>query len=163
MSIRFQADADLNLDIVKAVRQQEPAIDFASAADSQLRGVKDPELLELAAVANRVLVSHDRRTMLDHFRTRLAAGKSSPGVLIVSQGASIGLVAEAIVYIWSMSDPSELSNQIKPITSHRSHATCSRAEAAHRRRRAEPRAEPMVARRSPRATGRWWRSGRGPR
>jgi hypothetical protein len=49
--------------------------------------------------------------MLDHFRTRLAAGKSSPGVLIVSQGASIGLVAEAIVYVWSMSDPSELRDQ----------------------------------------------------
>ena len=111
MSIRFQADADLNFDIVRAVRQEEPAIDFASAADSQLRGIKDPELLELAAVANRVLVSHDRRTMLDHFRTRLAAGKSSPGVLIVSQGASIGLVAEAIVYIWSLSSPSELRNQ----------------------------------------------------
>ena len=111
MSIRFQADADLNFDIVKAVRQEEPAIDFASAADSQLRGIKDPELLERAAVANRVLVSHDRRTMLDHFRTRLAAGKSSPGVLIVSQGASIGLVAEAIVCVWSMSDPSELRDQ----------------------------------------------------
>jgi predicted nuclease of predicted toxin-antitoxin system len=83
VSIRFQADADLNFDIVRAVRQQEPAIDFASAADSQLRGVKDPELLERAAVADRVLVSHDRRTMLNHFRDRLAVGKSSPGVLIV--------------------------------------------------------------------------------
>jgi hypothetical protein len=111
VSIRFQADADLNFDIVRAVRQEEPAIDFASAADSQLRGIKDPELLERAAVANRVLVSHDRRTMLDHFRTRLVAGGSSPGVLIVSQGASIGLVAEAIVYIWSLSSPSELRNQ----------------------------------------------------
>lgn len=111
MSIRFQADADLNFDIVRAVRQQEPAIDFASAADSQLRGIKDPELLERAAVADRVLVSHDRRTMLNHFRDRLAVGKSSPGVLIVSQGAPLGLVADAIVYIWSMSDPSELRDQ----------------------------------------------------
>jgi hypothetical protein len=39
VSIRFQADADLNFDIVKAVRQEEPAINFASAADSQLRGI----------------------------------------------------------------------------------------------------------------------------
>ena len=68
MNIRFQADADLNFDIVRAVRQQEPAIDFASAADSGLRGIKDPEILEQAAVADRVLVSHDRRTMLSHFR-----------------------------------------------------------------------------------------------
>ncbi len=111
LSIRFQADADLNFDIVKAVRQQEPAIDFASASDSYLQDMKDPELLERSAVANRVLVSHDRRTMLNHFRNRLAAGKSSPGLLVVSQDAPIGRVVEAIVILWSVSDPSELRNQ----------------------------------------------------
>ena len=111
MSIRFQADADLNFDIVKAVRQQEPAIDFASAIDSQLRGVRDPDLLELAAAASRVLVSHDRRTMLKHFRDRLAAGKSSPGLLIVSQDTLVGPVVESIILLWSVSSPAELSGQ----------------------------------------------------
>ena len=111
MSIRFQADNDLKFGIVNAVWRSEPAIDFASAHDAGLEGVGDPEVLERAAGENRVLVSHDRRTMLDHFRNHLVAGKSSPGLLIVSQGVSIGLVAEAIVYIWSMSNPSELRNQ----------------------------------------------------
>ena len=111
MSIRFQADADLNFDIVKAVRQHEPAIDFASATDSELRGIDDLELLERAAVANRVLVSHDRRTMLSHFRNRLAAGKSSPGLLVVSQDAPIGPVVEAIIALWSVSEPGELCDQ----------------------------------------------------
>lgn len=111
MSIRFQADADLNFDIVRAVRQQEPAIDFASAADSQLRGIKDPDLLERAAVADRVLVSHDRRTMLNHFRDRLAIGKSSPGLLVVSQDASVGPVVESLVVLWSVSDPLEWRDQ----------------------------------------------------
>jgi len=111
LSIRFQADNDLKFGIVNAVWRSEPAIDFASAHDAGLEGVGDPEVLERAAGENRVLVSHDRRTMLDHFRNHLVAGKSSPGLLIVSQGVSIGLVAEAIVYIWSMSNPSELRNQ----------------------------------------------------
>jgi hypothetical protein len=111
VSIRFQADADLNFDIVRAVRQQEPAIDFASAADSQLRGIKDPDLLERAAVADRVLVSHDRRTMLNHFRDRLAIGKSSPGLLVVSQDASVGPVVESLVVLWSVSDPLEWRDQ----------------------------------------------------
>jgi hypothetical protein len=111
LRIRFQADNDLKFGIVRAVRRSEPAIDFASAQETGLEGVGDPELLERAAGENRVLVSHDRRTMLDHFRCRLTAMKSSPGLLIVSQGSSIGLVAEAIVYIWSMSDPSDLCDQ----------------------------------------------------
>ena len=111
MSIRFQADADLNFDIVRAVRQQEPAVDFASAGDAELRGVSDPEILERAATANRVLVSHDRRTMLSHFRNYLTAGKSSPGLLIVSQDAPVRLVVESIIVLWSVSDYDELRDQ----------------------------------------------------
>ncbi len=112
MSIRFQADADLNFDIVKAARKREPAIDFRSAVDADLRGISDTELLERAAGENRVLVSHDRRTMLHHFRNRLGDGNSSPGLLIVSQDAPIGQVVEAIIVLWSVSAPAELRNQV---------------------------------------------------
>lgn len=111
MSIRFQADADLNFAIVRAVRRQEPAIDFASAADSQLIGVSDPEILDRAEVANRVLVSHDCKTMINHFRNHLAAGKTSPGFLVASQDEPIRQVAGSIVLLWSVSDPDELRDQ----------------------------------------------------
>lgn len=89
MSIRFQADNDLKFGIVKAVRRREPAIDFASAQEAGLDGVSDPEVLDRAATEGRILVSHDRHTMLDYFRAHLATGKSIPGVLIVSQGARV--------------------------------------------------------------------------
>jgi hypothetical protein len=111
LRIRFQADADLNFDIVKAVRQQELAVDFISAVDAALRGVSDPEVLDRVASANRVLVSHDRRTMLKHFRSRLIVGKSSPGLLVVSQNAPIRLVVESIIVLWSVADPIDLSDQ----------------------------------------------------
>jgi hypothetical protein len=75
LSIRFQADNDLRFAIVKAVRRREPAIDFASAHEAGLEGVGDPELLERAARDERVLVSHDRRTMIKHFRSRLGSAK----------------------------------------------------------------------------------------
>jgi hypothetical protein len=117
LSICFQADADLNFDIVRAVRQREPAIDFASASDARLQGVGDPDLLERAAIENRILVSHDRRTIPEHFRTRLAAGKSSPGVLIVSQGVAIGDAVDAIILIWSASQAEEWHNQIHHLPS----------------------------------------------
>ena len=111
MSIRFQADNDLKFAIVKAVRRREPAIDFASAEESGLDGLSDPELLDRAASEGRVLVSHDLRTMLDHFRNHLTAGKSSPGLLVVSQGTPIGGVVEALVVLWVVSDPEELRDQ----------------------------------------------------
>ena len=111
MSLRFQADNDLKFAIVKAVRRQEPSIDFASAQEAGLDGLGDPELLDRAAAEGRVLVSHDRRTMLNHFRNHLAAGKSSPGLLVVAQGTAIGVAADAIVAMWALTNPGELTNQ----------------------------------------------------
>ena len=35
-------------------------------------------------------------------------GKSSPGILFVSQYAPVGAVVDAIVLVWSASDPSDL-------------------------------------------------------
>jgi hypothetical protein len=112
LTIRFQADNDLKFAIVKAVRRREPAIDFASAQDASIRGLPDPVLLDRAAEENRVLVSHDRRTMFHHFRRHLAAGKSSPGLLIVSQNASVAAVVDAIVVLWVAAEPQELRDQV---------------------------------------------------
>jgi len=42
----------------------------------------------------------------------LKAGKSSAALLIVSQGSPIGPVVEAIIVVWSVSDPLELRDQI---------------------------------------------------
>jgi predicted nuclease of predicted toxin-antitoxin system len=111
LSIRFQADNDLKFAIVKAVRRREPAIDFASAHEAGLEGVGDPEILERADRDNRVLVSHDRRTMLNHFRKHLVDEKPSLGLLVVSQGTPIGLVVEAIILLWTVTDPTELRDQ----------------------------------------------------
>jgi hypothetical protein len=94
--IRFQADADIHHGIVVAVRRREPAIDFASDADSELVGVPDPDVLEIAASQGRILITHDRRTMLYHFRNLLEEGKSSPGLFLVSQFAPLGPVVEAL-------------------------------------------------------------------
>ncbi|SPF55166.1 conserved hypothetical protein [Candidatus Sulfopaludibacter sp. SbA4] len=123
MSIRFQADADLNCDIVTAVRRREPAIDFATAADAELEGMGDPQVLERARSENRILVSHDRRTMIHHFRRYLEAGGSSPGLPIVSQNAPIGPVVEAIVVLWSVSGPSEWRDQVHHLPSLTRHVT----------------------------------------
>jgi hypothetical protein len=119
--IRFQADADIHHRIVLAVRRREPAIDFASAADSGLIGLTDPEVLEIAASQNRILVTHDRRTMPGHFRDRIDEGKSSPGVFIVSQFAPIGPVVEAVVMVWAASEAAEWRDQVFHLPSMSNH------------------------------------------
>ena len=115
--IRFQADADLDHDIVVAVRRRERAVDFASAADGGVVGLADQEVLEIAAKQSRILITHDRRTMPDHFRNRLEIGKESPGVFIVSQFEPLGPVVEVLILVWSTSEPTEWHNQIRHLPS----------------------------------------------
>jgi len=47
--------------------------------------VADPKVLALAAEQDRILVSHDFKTMPRHFGDFLQARGSSPGVLLVPQ------------------------------------------------------------------------------
>lgn len=88
--IRFIADADLNKGIVAGCLRREPGMDFLSANDADLEGVPDPEVLALAAIQDRILVSHDFQTMPRHFGDFLQAGNSSRGVLLVPQRLPIG-------------------------------------------------------------------------
>lgn len=115
--IRFQADADLSHDLVLALRRREPAINFTSAIEGDIGGLQDPEVLEIAAQQHRILITHDRRTMPNHFRDRLNSGKSSPGVFIVSQFEPMAAVVETLVMVWAASEPADWNNQIRHLPS----------------------------------------------
>ena len=52
MKVRFQADADLNAEIVAGVLRREPSIDFQTADEANFRRLADPEVLALAAQEN---------------------------------------------------------------------------------------------------------------
>lgn len=95
MSIRFQADADLNQPIVLATIRRESSIDFQTAGAANLAGLADPQVLQKAAREGRILVTHDQRTMPRHF------------------GAFIAAVAEDLLLIWALTASDEWTNRIR--------------------------------------------------
>lgn len=111
MKVRFQADSDLNEDIVMGVVRREPMIDFQTASEANLRGLLDQRVLALAANENRILVSHDRRTMPRHFADFIVNEKS-PGVVIIAQNVSVNAAIEELLLIWAASDAQEWRNLI---------------------------------------------------
>lgn len=112
MKIRFQADADLNVDIVFGVLRRVPEIDFKTAAQAGLSGLGDEAVLDIAARANRILVSHDWKTMPYHFG-KFVAVRFSPGVFIVPRKLGVGNTIEELVGIWSLSEAEEYANSIR--------------------------------------------------
>ena len=84
MKPRFQADNDLRSSIRTGVLRHEPSLDFQSAIAARLDGIPDPEVLRLAMLQDRILISHDENSMPGPFRDFLKGGNRSPGVLIKS-------------------------------------------------------------------------------
>jgi len=114
VKVRFQADADLNEDIVTGVLRRAPAIDFQTAKEAGLYGLADQDVLALAALESRILVSHDRRTMPGHFAEFITASRS-PGLLIVSQHQELSCVIEEVILIWAASESEEWVDRITTI------------------------------------------------
>jgi predicted nuclease of predicted toxin-antitoxin system len=111
MPVRFLADADLNEDIVTGLVRREPRIDFQTAQAAHLRGLSDPEVLAVAAHENRILVTHDRRTMPRHFADFIQH-RYSPGVFVIAQSVRVGIVVEELLLVWRVSAPEEWTNLI---------------------------------------------------
>jgi hypothetical protein len=111
MRIRFQADYDFNAEVIDGLLRREAAIDLQSGHAAGLAGVPDPAVLEKAADEGRALLTHDHRTMPQHFADFISR-RESPGVFIVPQQLSIGEAIEELLLIWSASEAGEWVNRI---------------------------------------------------
>lgn len=112
--VKFQADADLKQAIVTGVIRRQPKLNFCSANEAKLEGLKDPEVLEIAAEDRRLLVTHDRKTMPKEFG-EFVMTKTSAGVLIVSQSIPVNEVIDTLILIWETTTAEEWINQIMSI------------------------------------------------
>jgi len=93
--------ADENLDnaIIRGLRHKYPQIDIVRVQDVGLSGATDPVILEWAAEAGRILVTHDVSTITRYAYDRVRAGKPMAGVVIVSLDAGIGQVIEDLLLL----------------------------------------------------------------
>lgn len=111
MNVRFQADADFNHIIVAGVLRRFPEIDFRTATQAGLAGLKDPQVLALSARDGRILVTHDHKTMPRHFGEFVSETRS-PGLIVVPQTLAVGPAIDDLALIWRASEPEEWINRI---------------------------------------------------
>jgi len=111
MKVRFQADADLNHLILLATVRREAVIAFQTAPAAGLAGLRDRDVLALAAREGRILVTHDHRTMPRAF-AQFVATDTSPGLLIIPQHLPIAVAADDLVLVWAASEAEEWTNRL---------------------------------------------------
>jgi predicted nuclease of predicted toxin-antitoxin system len=108
----FIADEDFDRRIVRGWLRRKSNLDLVRAQDVGLLGACDEKLLEWASDNNRILVTHDKRTMPHHVANRLDAGLHIPGVLIVNRRVAIRSCIEELLLIAECSEAGEWQDQV---------------------------------------------------
>ena len=111
--LRLAADENFNNDVVRGVRRQAPAVDIVRVQDAGLSSADDPAILEWAAQAGRVLLTHDVATMTRYAYDRVREGKPMPGVFEVGRAVPIGVAIEEIVLLAECSLDGEWEGQVR--------------------------------------------------
>ncbi len=76
--------------------------------------MRDENVLAIAALENRILITHDRKTMPRHFAGFIKNNDCS-GVILVSKKFEISLAIDEVILIWMASEAEEYINSIRQI------------------------------------------------
>ncbi len=109
---RLISDENVHGDIVHGLLLHHPEIDLVRVQDVGLMATEDGVILEWAAAENRILVTHDIKTIPPLVRDRLARGLPVAGVCLVKRRASIGRASEEIAIAVFGSSPHEWKEQM---------------------------------------------------
>jgi hypothetical protein len=104
------ADENFRGDIVFGLRQAEPAIDIVRVQDIGLAKAADSTIVDWAESKGRVLLTHDRGSMIDCLKDKWAKALPVAGVIIVESSVSTGRAVEDILLLLVCKTADELSN-----------------------------------------------------
>lgn len=88
--LRLLTGENFNGDIFRGLLLRQPELDIVRGQDVGLTRADAPDVLAWAARNNRIVLTHDRATMPDHGRQRIAAGQPMQGMFILNDRLPIG-------------------------------------------------------------------------
>lgn len=109
---RFLVDENVDNAIVDGLLSLIPALDIIRVQEVGLVSTDDRIILERAAQDGRILLSRDRRTMINYAFERVRRGQRMSGVFIVRDTTPIGQVIEELQVIAEASHENEWENRV---------------------------------------------------
>lgn len=111
--LRFLADEDFNNRVLRGLLAQRPDLDIVRVQDTELSGTSDPVVLAWAAREGRILLTHDKSTMINHARSRIKAGAPMPGLCAFEKNTAIKKAIDHFLVMLGASLDGEWENQIR--------------------------------------------------
>ncbi len=106
-TLRLLSDENFNGDIVRGLFLRQPNLDLVRVQDVNLREADDPAVLEWAANNRRIVLTHDRATMLDFAYERIANAQQMPGLFVINDRLPVRQVIDELFVISTCSNPEE--------------------------------------------------------
>lgn len=105
--LRLLSDENFNGDIVRGLLLRQNDLDLVRVQDVGLAGGQDPDILEWAAVNDRIPLTHDRATMPRFAYDRIAAGSPLAGVFVLNDRFPAGQAIDEILLIVGCTEQAE--------------------------------------------------------
>jgi Domain of unknown function (DUF5615) len=112
VKVRFLADANFNQKTIAGLLLREPSIDFALPQEMIPERMKDPDVLDLAYLSGRILVSHDVTTMPRWF-DQCVEERRCAGLILVPETVPIRDVIEDLLLIWHLTEAEGWANRLE--------------------------------------------------
>jgi hypothetical protein len=109
---RLAADENFNNAILRGLQLRIIDLDIVRIQDTTIAGADDPTMLEWCATENRILLTHDVKTVTAFANQRVEQGLPMPGVVEVRKSMAIGQAIEELVLFALASEPSEWENLV---------------------------------------------------
>ena len=88
--LRLLIDENFNHRILRGLKLRLPKLDYVLVNQIGMSGFPDLELLRWAAQQNRIIITHDRETMIPYAEHCLKTGEPMAGVILVPDQMAIG-------------------------------------------------------------------------
>jgi hypothetical protein len=110
--LRFLTDEDFDGRLTSALLAALPGLDLVRVQDVDLMHTADEDILAWAAVAGRIVLTHDRNTMTGLASARVQASEPMPGLFVVGRRASLGRILNDLELMAAASEMDEWRDQI---------------------------------------------------
>ena len=111
--MKFATDENFDNRILRGLLRRQPDIDVVRIQDSAVASAPDPVVLAWAAQEQRILLTHDEKTIPRYAYERLADGQFLAGVIVASDTLSLNTVIEDLLLIILCSTMTDWHNRVQ--------------------------------------------------
>ncbi len=95
--LKLAADENFHGELYDRLRSHLPNLDLVRIQDTAVAGAEDEKVLEWVAEAGRILLTHDKRTIVPLFYSRFSHNQRIPGVFMVSTRSGLDLITRDLL------------------------------------------------------------------